>query len=288
MLKDVILDTLIDSIKMLPFLFISYIIIEYIEHKASDKIKNILSNSGKYGSVLGGLLGAVPQCGFSVTAASLYSGRIITLGTLVAVFLSTSDEAIPVMLSSSESIPKILPIIAIKVAIAVVFGIIVDIIFKSKKGKKNADEEAREEHIHNMCSDCDCEHGIFKSAIHHTIHIFIFILMATFVLNFLIAIIGEENLGKILLSGNIFQPLVAGVIGLIPNCAASVVLTELYLAGNISFGSIIAGLSAGSGIGLVVLFKENKNIKENLKILGIVYVIGTVTGIVFDLIGIVI
>lgn len=287
MLVDVILDTLIDSLKMLPFLFLSYIIIEYIEHKASEKIKKSLSNSGKYGSIIGGLLGAVPQCGFSVTAANLYSGRVITVGTLIAVFISTSDEMVPVLLSNPDSISKIFPIILIKVLIAIISGFLIDLLLSSNKKNKDLSNDT-EEHIHKMCKDCDCEHGIVKSAIFHTMNVFLFIVIVSFVLNLLVALIGEENLGKVLLSGTIFQPLIASIIGMIPNCAASVILTELYIAKSISFGSIIAGLSSGAGIGLVVLFKENKNLKENIKILGIVYLIGVLVGILFDVIGLVI
>ena len=287
MLVDVILDTLIDSLKMLPFLFLSYIIIEYIEHKASEKIKKSLSNSGKYGSIIGGLLGAVPQCGFSVTAANLYSGRVITVGTLIAVFISTSDEMVPVLLSNPDSISKIFPIILIKVLIAIISGFLIDLLLSSNKKNKDLSNDT-EEHIHKMCKDCDCEHGIVKSAIFHTMNVFLFIVIVSFVLNLLVALIGEENLGKVLLSGTIFQPLIASIIGMIPNCAASVILTELYIAKSISFGSIIAGLSSGAGIGLVVLFKENKNLKENIKIIGIVYLIGVLVGILFDVIGLVI
>ncbi len=287
MLLDVILDTLIDSLKMLPFLFLSYIIIEYIEHKASDKIKKSLSKSGKYGSLVGGILGAVPQCGFSVTAANLYSGRLITVGTLIAVFISTSDEMVPVLLSHPESASKIIPILLIKIIIAVIAGFLVDLILSRNIKNKNMADDA-DEHIHKMCKDCDCEHGIIKSAIFHTINVFAFIIIVSFILNLLVALIGQENLEKVLLTGTIFQPLIASLIGIIPNCAASVILTELYISKSISFGSIIAGLSSGSGIGLVVLFKENKNVKENLKILAVVYLIGVVVGILFDLIGVVI
>lgn len=284
---DVIKDTLIDSVKMLPFLFLSYLIIEFIEHKSSKKIEKILKNSGKFGPAIGAILGIFPQCGFSVTASTLYASRVITLGTLITVFLTTSDEAIPVLLTHPNSFPLMLKIIGLKFILGMCVGFIIDLIFRKKHTPKE-DVKETEEHIHHMCEHCDCEHkGILRPALKHTIEVFIFILIFAFILNTAIYLIGEEMLSKILMSGSIFQPIIASLIGLIPNCASSVLLTELYLSGNISFASIIAGLSSGSGLGLVILFKENKNIKENLKILGIVYLIGVSIGLIIELIGII-
>ena len=286
-MKDIILDTVIDSVKMLPFLFLSYLIIEYIEKKSSKKIQNMLSSSGKFGPIVGSLLGCFPQCGFSVTAASLYAGRVISVGTLIAVFLTTSDEAIPVLISNPGSLGILFKIILTKLVIGIIFGLVIDYILRKKSSKKDTAKEAKE-HIEKMCDHCDCKHsGVIKSAIKHTVSIFFFILIVSFILNLIIWLIGDEMLSKILMSGTIFQPLIASLIGLIPNCASSVLLTELYLNGSISFASIIAGLSSGSGIGLVVLFKENNNIKENLKILGTVYLIGIITGFIIELIGII-
>lgn len=284
---EVILDTFIDSLKMLPFLFLSYLIIEFIEHKSSKKIEKALKNSGKFGPVIGGVLGSFPQCGFSVTAASLYASRVITLGTLIAVFLTTSDEAIPVLLSHPESMPVLIKIIALKLIIGIVSGFLIDLIFRKKHTEKH-DLDETTKHIHSMCSHCDCEHkGILKSAIKHTLNIFIFIIIFAFILNTLIYFIGEETLSKLLMTGSVFQPIIAVLIGLIPNCASSVLLTELFLSGNISFASIIAGLSSGSGLGLVILFKENKNISENLKILALVSVIGISVGLLIEIIGVI-
>ncbi len=289
---DIVLDTLIDSIKMLPFLLISYIIIEYIEHAKSHKIKDMLKRSGRFGNIVGALLGCIPQCGFSVTASNLYAGRVITLGTLMAVFLATSDEAIPILLANPGSIPDILKILAVKLLIAIIAATIIDILVKKNIEKKEhhvhsveEDEKEIDEHIHEMCSDCDCEeHGIFRSAIKHTINIFIYVTVFSFILNIIIYLIGEERLSSLLLTGSIFQPLIVSLVGMIPNCASSVLLTELYLAGNISFASIIAGLSAGAGIGLVVLFKVNKDKKENIKIAALMYSIGAISGILIELI----
>lgn len=285
---DVIIDTLIDSLKLLPFLFISYLLIEFIEHKSSKSLEKILKNSGKFGPVIGSILGLVPQCGFSVTAANLYAGRVITLGTLIAVFLSTSDEAIPVLLSHPDSAPQIFKLLAFKLLIGILVGIIIDFIFRKKHNLKKDIEEVHE-HMHNMCSHCDCnhDHGILRPTLKHTINIFIFIFIVAFILNTVIYFIGQEKLSTLLMSGTIFQPLIAGLIGLIPNCASSVLLTELYIAGNISFASVIAGLCTGAGIGMVVLFKVNHDFKQNLKILGTIYAIGSISGIIIGLIGIV-
>lgn len=281
---DIILDTLVDSIKLLPFLFLSYLFIEFIEHKSSKTLEKTLKNSGKFGSVIGSILGIVPQCGFSVTAANLYSSRIITLGTLIAVFLSTSDEAIPVLLSHPENFSDIFKIIIVKLIISILAGLIIDYIFRKRHSIKKDIKEAHE-HMHDMCSNCNCEHehGILKPVLKHTINVFIFILIISFLLNISIHFIGEERLSKILMSGNIFQPFIAGLIGLIPNCASSVLLTELYIEGTLTFGSVIAGLCTGAGIGMVVLFKFNHNIKENVKILGIIYVIGSMSGVILSL-----
>lgn len=284
-LLDIFKDAIIDSIKLLPFLFISYLVIELVEHKASDKIKKYLLKSGRFGSVIGALFGVFPQCGFSVTASTLYSGRVITVGTLIAVFLSTSDEAIPVLLSNPESLPKILPIIITKVIFAIFVGIIIDFFIVRKKVEKKEEEE--QQHIHEICDHCHCEKNIFVSVLKHTFDVFIFIFLFNIILNLLITLIGEENLSKLLLNGSIFQPLIAGFIGLIPNCAASVLLTELYIEGTISFASVISGLSVGAGVGMIVLFKENKDIKENLKILFGTFFVSVIFGILIELVGVI-
>lgn len=278
---EIISETLIDSIKILPFLFLSYLLIEYLEHKSSKKIEKVLSNSGKYSKVLGGILGIIPQCGFSAIAANLFSGRVITVGTLIAVFLATSDEAIPILLTYPEKTKDILFILGIKLLIAIVFGTVIDAILNKSK-KNNFDEHEMHEHMHDMCKKCDCEHGILRSSIKHTLSIFIFLIIITFIINIIVELIGDENFKKIILSGSILQPFVASLIGLIPNCAASVLLSKLYVEGALSLGSIIAGLSTGAGVGGIILFKTNKNIKENVKILGLVYFIGVLCGIVID------
>ncbi len=280
---EVIMETLVDSIKLLPFLFLSYLLIEFIEHKSSLKLEKVLSTSGKFSKVIGGLLGIVPQCGFSAVAANLFSGRVITVGTLVAVFLATSDEAIPILLTYPERTKDILIILGIKLIIAIIAGTIIDFIISKKNHKHSEfDEHEMHEHMHDMCKDCDCEHGIFKSSLKHTLSIFFFLLIITFIINVIVEFIGEENFKNVILSGSIFQPFIASIIGLIPNCAASVLLTKLFVDGSLSLGSIIAGLSTGAGVGGIILFKTNKNIKENISILGLVYFIGVFCGILID------
>ena len=280
---EIIEETLIDSIKLLPFLFITYLIMEYIEHKTSDKLKNTIKKSGKYGPVIGGLLGTIPQCGFSVAATNLYATRIITLGTLISVYLATSDEMIPILLSEGAPITNILAILGIKLVIAIFAGFIIDFIIR-RKNKEN-DEEER---IIDLCEKehCHCEHGIFKSALKHTLNIFVFIIIITFIINILIHFIGEDNIANFVRINPILGPVLAGIIGLIPNCASSVILTQLYVENVIPVATMISGLLAGTGIGLAVLFRMNKGIKENLKITALMYVIGVISGIILQLIGV--
>ena len=279
---DVIIDTLIDSIKILPFLFISYLIIEFIEHKSSKKIEKVLSTSGKYSKVAGSLLGIIPQCGFSAVAANLFSSRVITMGTLIAVFLATSDEAIPIILTYPQKSKDLILILIIKFVIAVVFGTLVNLIFK--KAHTHIPSEDVHQHAHDMCKNCDCEHGILKSSLYHTLNIFIFLVLISLGINIIIELIGINTFEKFILSGSILQPFITSIIGLIPNCASSVLLSKLFANGSISLGAVISGLSTGAGVGSIILFKSNKNIKENLQILGILYVVGVICGISIDII----
>ena len=280
---EIIEDTLIDSIKLIPFLFITYLIMEYIEHKTKDKTKEAIKKSGKFGPLIGGVLGIVPQCGFSVSATNLYAARVITLGTLIAVYLSTSDEMLPIFISEAVPVTTILKILGVKLLIGVVAGFIIDFVIRLvNKGKQE------EEKIIDLCEKehCHCEKGIVKSALKHTINIFIFILLFTFILNVIIYLIGEETIAGFLRNQPVFGPVIAGIIGLIPNCASSVLLTQMYLENVISAATMISGLLVGAGVGLAVLFKTNKGIKQNLKITALLYVIGVLSGILIELIGI--
>lgn len=277
MILPVIQDTLLDTLKLLPFLFITYLIMEYIEHRTSEKSRLLMKNSGKWGPALGGILGVLPQCGFSTAASNLYAGRVITLGTLLAVFLSTSDEMLPVLISEQAPVGMILKILALKAVIGICAGFLTDLFCRRRKGADR--EELRIEH---MCDHqhCHCGEGNFlSSALSHTLQVFVFILAISFLLNLLIAFAGEDKLEALLTGREILGTLFAGLIGLIPNCASSVLLTRLYLSGMLGAGSMLAGLLAGSGVGLLVLYKVNDNLKENIRITLLLYFLGVVCGI---------
>lgn len=277
-LLDVLTEALIDSLKMLPFLFGVYLLIEFLEHKSSGKMVRTLQKLGPFGAVGGALLGCVPQCGFSVAAANLYSGRMISAGTLIAVFISTSDEAVPIILGNPQNAKTAIKLLAVKVAIAIVVGIICDLVLKA------LNKPVLEKPCEQLCEHCGCEnHGILYSAVKHTVSIFLFILAISVVLGGLIEIIGQDNLSKLLLTDSVFQPFLAALIGFIPNCAASVILTQLFIEGGLTFGSLVAGLSTGAGLGLVVLFKTNKHFKQNISIAAVLYIAGALSGMLINM-----
>ena len=277
-MKEIILDTILDSLKVLPFLFIAFLIIEFFEHKLSHKTENTIKKAGKFGPLIGSLLGALPQCGFSVLATNLYITRIISLGTLMAIYLSTSDEMLPILIAEKASLSSILLLVGLKVLIGLICGFIIDLIIRKEEPKEHFDIC---EHDH-----CDCEHGIFIPAIKHTLKTLIFIFIITFVLNFAFHYIGEDNIKHIFDKTNLFTPLIASLIGLIPNCGSSIILTELYIANILPLSSALAGLLTNSGVALLVLFKSNKNIKENTKIVGILYLISIITGLLLKIFGV--
>ena len=283
---EIIEETLIDAIKLLPFLFITYLIMEYIEHKMGEKTKNTIKKSGKLGPIVGGILGAFPQCGFSVSATNLYAGRVITLGTLIAVYLSTSDEMLPIFISEAVSPIIILKILGIKVIIGMIAGVLIDLVI-NLLNKNRKDIESEE--IGHMCEEehCHCDkNGVFKSALKHTLNIFLFIVLITFIINMIVYFVGEETIASWILNKPVIGPMITSLIGLIPNCAASVIITNLYLENVISLGSMFAGLLTGAGVGLAVLFKTNNRLKENLGIVALLYMIGAISGIIIELIGI--
>lgn len=280
-MKEVILDTIIDSLKLIPFLLVAFLIIELLEHKLNNKTKNIITKSKKIGPIIGSLLGVIPQCGFSVMATNLYITRIITLGTLISIYLSTSDEMLIIMISEKVEISLILKILLIKIFFGIVYGLIIDkIINKKKKDKETNYELCDEEH-------CDCNHSILLSAIKHTLHITLFIFIITLIINTTFTLLGDNYLSKILLNNSILSPFITSLIGLIPNCAASVILTELYLNSTISLGALIGGLLTSSGSSLLVLIKNNKNQKENLSIILLLYALGVLSGIIIELISLI-
>lgn len=276
---DVILDTLLDVVKLLPFLFLTYLAMEYLEHRTGNKAEALVKKAGRFGPVIGGLLGIVPQCGFSAAASNLYAGRVITLGALIAIYLSTSDEMLPILISEQAPLGLIVKILLAKAAIGILAGLVIDFLLR----RKGVEEHA---HIHEICEHehCHCEKGIFRSALSHTAQISFFILLITFALNLVLHFAGEEALANLILNRPVLGPLLASLVGLIPNCAGSVAITQLYLEGVIGIGAAMAGLLTGSGVGLLVLFRVNHDRKENLRILALLYGIGVFAGIVIELI----
>lgn len=273
---DVLLDAVLDSLKTLPFLFGAFLLMEAAEKHYGKHMDTILKKSKWGGPLAGSILGCIPQCGFSVIASNLYAGGLITLGTLLSVYLSTSDEAIILLLADSSRGSDILKLMVTKVIIGIIAGYLVDLIFFKQRQGRNMDQ---------ICSDCHCEEetSILKPALHHTVYLFAWLLALTLILNVVMEVAGADRISAWLLGDTVFQPVLAALIGLIPNCAASVILTQLYLSGSISFASVVAGLCTGAGAGLLVLFKMNKDRKENLKVLGLLYVIAVIAGIVLEL-----
>ena len=282
MLLEVLRETVIDSLKLLPFLFAAYLAIEFIEDRAEEKTVALVHRAGRWGPVLGAALGVIPQCGFSAATANLYAGGIITRGTLLAVFLSTSDEMLPILLSSSAPVSLILKLLGYKALAGILLGVTVDTV-ASKLGYE------RKKSIHEMCEQehCHCEDGIFKSALRHTLKIFAFLFVVTFVLNLLVEAVGPETLGAFVLNRPVIGELLGGIIGFIPNCAASVVLTTLYLEGAMSGGAMLSGLLVGSGVGLLVLLRMNRDWRENLVTAGLLYAGGVIFGLLADVLHIV-
>ncbi len=277
----------IDSLKMLPFLAIAFFILEYIEAKVEEKSSHMIEKAGKAGPFAGALLGLVPQCGFSVIGSNFYAKRVITLGTLIAIYLSTSDEALLVMLTKPDRILDILSVMGIKFAVALTAGYFIDLVLR-KKAESN---ECHHRHHHDdSCEDEEligeehcCAHtdwkAIVKCTVKRTLSVFAFLFAANFALGYIIELVGEAKLQEIMLTESIFQPLLTALIGLIPNCAPSVILAELYIEGAISLGSVISGLCTGAGVGLIVLFRVNRGVKSNLGIVALLYVIGAASGI---------
>ena len=300
----VFIDVLLDTTKMIPLLLLIYVGIEFIEFKFGRAIREKVKSAGKAGPLLGAGFGVVPQCGFSVISTALYTQRLISIGTLLAVYISTSDEAVPVILAQPHKAGIILPLLAVKIVVAVAAGYSIDLFFRRSAGPvtetevcaASAEHSTGMPHEHHLDEEqllvleegC-CGHHLDKPnyremlvhPIVHTLKVFIFIFVASLTLNFIMLRAGA-NITTILLGQTIFQPVIVGLIGLIPNCAASVAITEIFLKGGISFGSAIAGLSASAGLGMLVLLKENRNIKDTLKVIGLLYGISVVSGIVIQ------
>ena len=278
-IKDFFLDALIDSAKLVPFLYVIYLVMEILEHKAGNRFPKLMGGSRKVGPLAGGLIGVFPQCGLAAASASLYSGRVITLGTLVAVFLSASDEMLPILISSAFPVVRILKIVGVKVVIAIASGYLVDLVFR-----KSADvDPAAQDEACRTFSEYEHRSNIFLCALRHTVEIFIYIFLFSLVLNIIIGSVGEERLSAIMNSVPVVGELVAALVGLIPNCASSVVITQLFIDGIIGPGPMFAGLLVNAGVGTLVLLKTNGNVKKSLAIIGLLYALGVVWGVLIEL-----
>lgn len=283
-MSEIIIDSVIDSIKLLPFLFLTYLFMEWLEHKTGSAARNRIRTAGKLGPVWGGLLGVIPQCGFSAAASSLFTGRVITVGTLIAVYLSTSDEMFPIMISNAVPAVTIIRILACKAAIGIISGLIVEYVYTHILKKQEGDLD-----IHEICEEerCNCEHGLISSAATHTLKVFVYIFLISLGLNIIIGLVGEETLAGLFTGAPVIGELIAALVGLIPNCASSVVITQLYLDHIIGAGAMMAGLLVNAGVGFLILFRLNHDRVQNLKIIGTLYGLGVFWGIIIELSGIV-
>ena len=280
-LEEVVLHALKETFVLVPFLFLTYLLMEFIEHKSSSQAERFMKRAGIFGPLVGGLLGAVPQCGFSAAAANLYTGGVISVGTLVAVFLSTSDEMIAILVGGEGAIPPttVALLVLYKALVGIICGFVIDLIVKLTRREK------KEISIDEICEndECHCEKGIFHSAIHHTLTISLFVLVTVLIINALVFFVGTDALGAVMYDKPFVSHLIAGVVGLIPSCAPSVLLATLYSKGIITVGTMLSGLFSGAGVGLLVLFKVNRHHKENLFIAGILVLIGVIFGLVGEL-----
>ena len=290
MLLDALLDAVIDTVKLIPFLFVTYLVMEWLERKTEEKSEQMLGRVGRFGPIFGGIVGIVPQCGFSASASSLYAGGVISVGTLLAVFLSTSDEMLPIFISEQVAIPTMLKILLSKAVIGVASGLALDFFLRFTKYRYKT-----EKRIQDLCEDehCGCgeggeEGGILRSALVHTLHITVFVFLITLVLTVLVEGFGHDAIAGLLTNRPIVGVLLSALIGLIPNCATSIMITQLYLDGILGAGQMMAGLLVGAGVGLLVLFRTNeRHESENVKITLILYAIGVFWGLLIEALGIV-
>ncbi|MBQ8301945.1 MAG: arsenic efflux protein [Clostridia bacterium] len=278
--EEIFLHGILDTIKIIPFLFLTYLLMEFIEHRAGEKAERFMQRAGVFAPIVGGLLGVVPQCGFSAAAANLYAGRVISVGTLIAVFLSTSDEMLPILISGSVPLGTVALVLLYKAAVGIAAGLAVDLVLKLRSRNREPIN------IDAICDEdnCHCERGIWYSALHHTLTISGFVLLITLAINALVFFVGEENLGAVMYDKPVISHIIAAIFGLIPNCAASVALTTLCTEGLITAGTMLSGLFSGAGVGVLVLFKVNKHTKDNFAVLGVILAVGVIFGLIGDLI----
>lgn len=280
---EIIMDTLLDSVKLLPFLFLTYLCMELLEHRAGERLLNKIAAVDKAGPLVGAIFGIVPQCGFSAAASSLFAGRVITVGTLIAIYLSTSDEMLPILLSSAVPVTTILKLLGCKLLIAMISGFFVELCLHRLLHRDEGNMD-----IHTVCEEehCHCEDGVFLSACKHTLRIFVYIIIISLILNALIHLVGEDTLAGVFSNQPLLGQMIAALVGLIPNCASSVVITSLYVDGMIGAGMMMAGLLANAGVGLLVLFRLNRNSRQNLMIVCLLYVLAVIWGLLISLLGI--
>lgn len=276
-------DTAIETLQLFFYLFLTYLILEYIEHKTNYKNMHFLGKGGLFAPMVGALLGTVPQCGISAAAANFYAARVISTGTLIAVFLSTSDEMIPILLSNGIAFSIIFKILAWKTGIALIIGVLIDFIL-NKKNKGSPIPLKIEELCQGTC--CHCDKGIFLSAFWHTIQILVFIFFISLILNTLIALIGIDSLETLIFKKPLIGELFAGLAGLIPNCAASVIITQLYVENTLSAGAFISGLLTNTGVGFLVLFRINRPMRQNIQLMLFIYIISVIIGVLINFFGI--
>ncbi|MGI5990047.1 MAG: putative manganese transporter [Lachnospiraceae bacterium] len=287
MIWNALLDAAVDTVKLIPFLFVTYLIMEALERKTSEHTTNLIASVGRFGPVVGAAVGIVPQCGFSAAAASLYSGGLISIGTLMAVFLSTSDEMLPIFISEQVALPTILKILVSKALIGMVSGLAVDFLLRFTKYRSKT-----EKHVRDLCDEEHCgyekeEGSILHSAFVHTLHIVLFVFVITVALTIAVESLGADRVAGFLTGKPIVGTFLAALFGLIPNCASSVLITQLYLDGMLGAGQMMAGLLVGAGVGLLVLFRtNNRHMSENIKAAAMLYVIGVFWGLLIELTGI--
>lgn len=287
-MPDWLCDAIIDSFHVLPLLFIVFLIIEFIEFFYSEKINSFMKKSEKSAPLIGSLSAIIPQCGFSVIASTLYIRRFITKGTLIGIYLATSDEAIPILLANPTHTNLVVPIIGLKLVIGIVAGYLIDFILKDNKYIPIV-EETDEDNLHD--GEGCCHHSVSRRRkreliyhpLKHTFNIFVFILIITVLLNFVLALYAEHSMLHLLLGKIKFlEPVLTAFVGLIPNCAVSIALTMLLIKGSISFGAVMSGLLSNAGLGILVLCRHNENYKDTLKIIGILLVISIVSGMIIQ------
>ncbi|MBR3245413.1 MAG: arsenic efflux protein [Parasporobacterium sp.] len=278
MILDAFLDALKDTAIAIPFLFAAYLLMEALEKHSEILTSKLFTKKKYFGPLFGSAMGLIPQCGFSAAMSNLYVGGVIELGTLISVFLATSDEAVLIMISHPSALPKIWVLLLTKFIIGIIFGYLINLIFCRKPNNRHVEDICKDEHC-----GCEEEKGILKPAIIHTLKILGWIFGICFALNIIVSLIGTDKLA-VMLGGNIFlQPLITALLGLIPNCALSVLFTELYIAGGLSFASTIAGLCSGAGLGLIVLFRMNSNKKDCFKVVGTLYACAAISGMILQL-----